>query len=430
MPIIDEIQLTPFKLCESDNFQSTPNEFFNYIKAFPEVINKIESDKKLAKLSHILLEDEQYNELFPEAIQERAIRWINSLSIVISVVWRYLNQNRTLIYNPVVLDELILNGFDVWKREYFNLTITVPLFGLSGKYQLQEMKLGNGWSIRCITDREQDRLQRADYYYRLPCTMAYSAEAPPVVGYVLTCSDYQVPLAGFAAGWNIIKPEYLPLNEIKNVVSLLQVATDVSTDGDWYSIYCPLLLYYSDDWAVNPFSNPFSPDYVWPLNNSLNYRPWYGPSIQWGQEFLDMYNFLGNMPEPYQEQYYRALRWFNDSINCEDIADRFMKLFIAIETLLLDKDERMKRGKGKYIASKCAELITSDYTECRKWRKFIDKAYQQIRNPLFHEGISISNLTENLLNDTVLESPEVCAGMLEFVFRQLWAAVVKRVVAQ
>lgn len=46
-----------------------------------------------------------------------------------------------------------------------------------------------------------------------------------------------------------------------------------------------------------------------------------------------MFSFVEKATESEKVRYWRALRWFAESISCDNLCDRMMKLFVALEVL-------------------------------------------------------------------------------------------------
>lgn len=136
-----------------------------------------------------------------------------------------------------------------------------------------------------------------------------------------------------------------------------------------------------------------------------------------------MFSFVEKASEPERARYRRVLRWFADSICSDNLGDRIMKLFIALEVLCLEGADPA-RGKGQRIAARCSELLHSDPTERRRWRKFIRHAYELVRPLLFHEGVDEQGLARVIREHLGLGGSDELAGMLEIAFRGAWNSLV------
>jgi hypothetical protein len=87
-------------------------------------------------------------------------------------------------------------------------------------------------------------------------------------------------------------------------------------------------------------------------------------------------------------------------------------------------EEIRGRGIGITIGEFCSKRLNNNTEQQRKWRKYIIKAYEKIRNALIHEGLDIEVLNKMLVEDTELESADLCANMLEIAFRGTWNDIV------
>jgi len=78
-----------------------------------------------------------------------------------------------------------------------------------------------------------------------------------------------------------------------------------------------------------------------------------------------------------------AIRWIGSGINEEVDCDKFLKLAIALECLLLRRDE--EEGKGSPIAERCAFLLTDDHKKRLDLDGDVKKLYGK-RSDIAHEG--------------------------------------------
>ncbi|AFV10533.1 hypothetical protein Tph_c02860 [Thermacetogenium phaeum DSM 12270] len=406
------------QLCEGDNFQKTPPGARSYAFLLPLALENLESSPEYAEFCRLLLTEERFNEVFPPAERGEAGNLAFPKEYLLSIAWRYLNQTGTPALLPEALGEILAQSEAVREKRSFNFRMVAPLVGLSGSGELPEFRLGR-WRLRRLSESEVARVQYFRQYFSLPATMVYSGEAPPCLSFALVLEDCEVPFSGLAAGWNVVRPEFLPEKELKDLVSLLQAATSVGEFGRWYAISCPVLIYYTVDWAANPFGNPFSPDYAWPLGKIHFGREWFLPPAGWEDWVSRMFSFVERAPEPEKVRYRRALRWFAESIFCDNLGDRMMKLFVALEVLCLG-GIKADRGKGQKIAARCSELLHQDDRERRRWRNFIRDAYEKVRSLLFHEGADEEKLARVIKEKLKISVPEECADLLEIAFRTAW----------
>jgi hypothetical protein len=418
-----EEALILFNLIEEDNFQSTPSEMRYPLSLVPIVSNYIiENSSDYRKFSRILLNDDLFNKFIPKKERGPIGDFTFPMEFLVSILWRYLNITKSLDWNNQCFDEIFLQSKNVWERGSYNIEFVVPLLGISGTYYFPEVELDAKWRIRSIKKEEYYLIEKIKGYLRLPAVMVYSAEALPIIGYVLACNKYEVELDKFSAGWNIIKPEFLPLKEIRSIISVLQAATSVGEMNHWFSIESPVVIYKTDEWAANPFGNPFSPCFSWPLDPCPIDREWFIPGKDWDKWLKRMYDFVNNADPGRSERYKNALRWFAKSIVCKDADERLVDLFIALNTLCCE--EIRGRGIGITIGEFCSKRLNNNTEQQRKWRKYIIKAYEKIRNALIHEGLDIEVLNKMLVEDTELESADLCANMLEIAFRSTWNDIV------
>lgn len=422
---IGNMALLPYRLAVANTFAEVPEPVRGLEGLFPLVEQAILEDHRFQLFRRQLLEDERFNGVFP--VPERDAIGANIFmpgSFLISVLWRYLVLKGGLAWEPDLLDEILERSREAWERQGFRLTLSFPLFGLSGAAKVPEIAFSGGWFLRPLTDSDRARLDRVRPYVSWPCTMVYSGEVPPVLGYTLVREDYFVSFNDFAAGWDMLRPEKLPVRELEHILDILQTATSVGTFGRWYSIYTPVAFFHTADWAANPFGNPFGPNYFWPLSHSMSTREWFAAPAGWEAWVERMYAFVESAPKETQQRYRAALRWFREAVDAHHVEDRLMKLFIALELLHVPPDKEKDRGgKGAFVAQQCAELINADVKERRRWRKFINKAYRQLRNNLFHGGFEEESLDQMLKDGTDLQSTAHCADMLELAFRVSWDAL-------
>ncbi|MGB9792343.1 MAG: hypothetical protein ACPLTR_07185 [Thermacetogeniaceae bacterium] len=351
------------QLCEGDNFQKTPSGARSYVFLLPLALENLESSPKYVEFCSLLLAEERFNEVFPREERMGVGNLVFPKEYLLSIAWRYLNQTGTPALRPEVLGEILAQSEAVWDKKSFNFRLVVPLLGLSGSGELPEFNLGR-WRLRRLNENEVARVQHFRQYFSLPATMVYNGEAPPYLSYALVLEDCEVPFSGLAAGWNVVRPEFMPEKELNDMVALLQAATSVGEFGRWYAISCPVLIYYTADWAANPFGNPFSPDYAWPLGKLHFGREWFLPPVGWEDWVSRMFSFVERAPEPEKVRYRRALRWFAESIFCDNLCDRMMKLFVALEVLCLG-GIKAERGKGKIIAAMKKIWLLADGTVLR-----------------------------------------------------------------
>ncbi|WP_342833443.1 hypothetical protein [Candidatus Hadarchaeum sp.] len=414
--------LVPLWLCEQDNFQKTPSNARLYVSLLPLALQSLENSRDYEEFCGLLLGDHRFNEVFPPPERGKAGDLVFPGAYLLSLAWRYLNQTGTPTMQPEVLAGILAQSEATWEKGSFTFRIVAPLVGLSGAGELPEIALGR-WRLRRMNESEVARLDYLREHFALPATMVYSGQAPPLLSYALVLEDCEVRFSGLAAWWNVVRPEFLPEKELRDLVCLLQAATSVGEFGRWYAISCPVILYSTADWAANPFGNPFSPDYAWPRGRFPFDREWFAPQAGWENWVERMFSFVDGAPKPVRERYRRALRWFAESIWCSDLCDRIMKLFIALEVLFLG-ETKAGRGKGEKIATKCSELLHHDVGERRRWRRFLQSAYEKVRNPLFHEGIDEEGLARVLKEGLGLGGPEECADLLEIAFRAAWNSLV------
>lgn len=416
----NKFSLIPFSLCESDNYNFTPNVVRYYVTLIPVAIQKIENSKEYREFCVVYLNDKLFNNIFP--IQERIPICDITFPIgyLISLIWRYINQCMTIDWDIDKFNKIYDESHEILSNGFIKIKLIIPLVGISGRFSVPEIKIDSKWYIRTLKDNELFLLDKVKHYFRLPVTMSYSGKSPPILKYILTCDDYKLNLRDLAAGWNIIKQENLPIKEIKYMVSVLQASATISEEdfGENYSINSPVIIYKSDQWAANPFNNPFSLFYSWPLNNCPYNKGWITPTINWSKWVKQNFDFINNSPKEERERYKRALKWFSKSLDTFEVDERMVSLFIALETLCLGGNS--SRGKGQKLGLICSKALNKDINEQRKWRNFIEKLYNQIRNNLMHDGIDIDKLSTILKNEFDFQDVDSCANMIEIIFRGTW----------
>jgi len=87
-----------------------------------------------------------------------------------------------------------------------------------------------------------------------------------------------------------------------------------------------------------------------------------------------------------------ALRWIGSGINEEVDCDKFLKFAIALECLLLSREEE---GKGSSIAERCAFILSDNPQDRANIDKEVKKLYGK-RSDIAHEG-KLKSRSTNLI---------------------------------
>lgn len=257
--------LLPYHLDVANTLTEFQEPVKGLVGLFPLVERAMAGDPRYQLFSKCLLEDKRLNAVFPTA--ERDATRANIVmpgGFLASILWRYLVVKGDLTWDPDLLDQILECSRETWERQGLRLTFCLPLFGLSGAVKVPEIAFQEGWLLRPLTDTDMAKLDQVRPYVGWPCTMVYSSDVPPALGYALVVENYFASFNDFAAGWDVLRPEKMPVSELEHVLAALQTATSVGDFGRWYSIYAPVAFYHTADWAANPFANPFGPNFFGP----------------------------------------------------------------------------------------------------------------------------------------------------------------------
>jgi hypothetical protein len=119
------------------------------------------------------------------------------------------------------------------------------------------------------------------------------------------------------------------------------------------------------------------------------------PELILDREFLDKLNqklgYINNILcedcnslSPFEKQILIAVRWIGLGIDEDAGTDKIIKFAIALECLLLDKDDN---SKGNSLAKRCAYILGNNSKERKEKEKQVKYLYN-LRSLIVHEGLS------------------------------------------
>ncbi|HHV79661.1 MAG TPA: hypothetical protein GXX40_08675 [Firmicutes bacterium] len=416
--------LTFLGLLLADNFVAIFNDLIQLLSR-----SYVELERRERQDSYIQLAQDLWSqrlcafypdhEIVPSELSN--MRDVAVFNYVLSLVWKCLYEAKGKSVTAELVESVVSESEAVWQKGTLKVRLCVPLVGLSSLSRVSQVKLDR-WQLRRFMPCDRDRVERMKHAFLLPAMMAYSGANPPVLDFGLVLDRMDVPLTALDGSWNVIQEKALPLAEIQCLEALLQSSIGWDLLEHRYGIDCPLVFYRTEEWAANPAGNPFTLDYAWPLRQSWFGKEWFAAPEVWGDWLQKGWSLVESGDDLASNRYKRALRGYANSTRSSDLTDRLVWLFIAIDALL---GGHRARGRGQELGRNLADLIGASDVDRRKWRKFMQRAYRDIRHPLLHEGISADELRRRLAGNPALPDPETCANLLEVAFLAAWGRIVK-----
>lgn len=429
---MDDRYLLLYKICRNDNYSETPAEIDPLIRLFPWVCAELERDPLCHALCGELAADPRFRKLtMPDGTLIPGTEILLGNGVLISVLWRYLNLTKQLVWDQAAVENLLAESERALARGGLRVHLVLPLVGLSGAFAVPRIDLDQGWRLREMTPEEcvifNKHIQES---MKLPCTMAYSGDAPPFLRYALVREDLSVPFSALAPpSGNVIDPQRLPFDEIDYFLSVLQVSTAQAESVPDYSISSPAIMYRSQDWAMNTFGNPFNLNFSWPLHRDLQspgyYRAWFAAPGNWNWWVMRTLSFIKDAGDDERRRIRLALRWYAESVRSHHLEDRLIKLMIAADALFVAAGT--SRGRGAVIGQNMAQWCNPLPGEQRKFRQEIEKIYKHLRNDLMHDGATVEILNDKIQNDKDLAdliNVPFCTDMFETCFLAAWNGMV------
>lgn len=403
-----------FQLLRSFSLSEPPEARYPAIAGVYGLLLDMQHSRSLQALGNALLRDECLARILGPEWSKPFGRTLVALDYALSALWRYvLEAPNPMTWDEALFTEIVSTSERTRAKPGITLRLSVPLFGLSGEHAVNSFALGS-WMLEPLTEGDSKRLRASRYMFELPVPMAYIG-ATPAIGYALVYHNWTVAWDALTGGWTAVSPESLPLAEIESNIAILSAATGIHLPQARYSIRGMVVLVHTTEWTLNPFGNPFPIDYAWPLERYWGDREWFAAPQGWSTWVQSIHAHVNSATAEDRERYHRSLRWYTASTRAPSQEERLIQLFLAIDILFGPGGEQ-SRDRARYIADNVAGAVGQDKHDARKWRRFIEKAYTCLRNPLIHGALSSRDLQETIRTKLGLDDQEHCADMLETAF--------------
>lgn len=427
----DDSYLLLSKICQNDNYSETPAEIDKMIGLIQLACDEIERDPRFHALRSELALDPRLRRLtMPDGTSIPGTDICLAGEVMRSILWRYLNLTKRLSWNQSLLEKILAESDQTLERGYLRVDLVLPLIGLSGAFNIPRIDLDQGWFLREMTSEEYEIFNKhIQPSLKLPCTMIYPGdEPPPFLRYALVREALPVPFSALVPPGNVIDPQVLPFDEIDFYLSMLQVSTAQAEPGPNFSISSPVIMYRSKDWAINTFGNPFNINFSWPLHMDIRsfgyYRIWFAAPGNWNEWVIRCISFIKDKRDDERRRIRLALRWYAESVRSHSLEDRLIKLMIAGDALFVPG--KVNHGRGILMGQNMAKWY-HNLPEQRKYRKFIQKVYKNLRHDLIHDGATVEILNRKIQSDKCLADLQnvlYCADMFETCFLCAWNGMV------